>query len=1166
MVLSVSMNISVFNKYVQHIMAKLIVDTGTAGNPATGDTLRTAMTKVNTNFTELYDSELLSLSQGLLKTVTTNGDIKIQPNGTGQVEIDQLLITSDSITSLVTNGDVTLAGNGTGNVIIEAITIDGTTLSSADSTLITVAEALEVTGAATLGTSLTLASGATVTGILDEDAMGTNSATQLATQQSIKAYVDSTVTAQDLDVASDSGTAAVDLDSQSLTVTGGTGIGTTATGQAVTVNIDATVATLVGSQTLTNKILTSPTINNATIAGGTFSGTFTGDINPGTVTTNEIISNGSNADLTLDTVGTGDINLTAGADVNIPANIGMTFGDDGEKIEGDGTDLTISSSNEINTVSAGTGNTSTLLTSAGGIYLDANGNAIRLDATTTVNLYQAATLYGSFNHASGVFELISKVNNGDLKFKGQDDGSEITALTLDMSEAGTATFNHDVILPNNGILQFGDAGENIAGDGTQLAIASSSHLTLDANATIILDSNTGEVSFKDDGTTIGFFLNESSDFTIRSAVSDKDLLLKGNDGGSTITALTLDMSEAGAATFNSTVTMSGGQAIPGKIEGTNFTDSLLIGHSTTGTLDDAQANTGVGIGALDSITSADSVTAIGNDAAQAVTSGGFSTVVGAGAYFTNSSGTNNTAIGRFSLRQSTGSNNVALGKDSGEALSSGNQNIIIGSNTGDLYPTTGSGNVLIGSNIDADASDSARTLKIAGYDGTTTTTWISGDNTGKVSFPGNDGAGLSILSSTISTSASNADITLTPNGTGSVVISQVSTNSVTGEVIPGKIGGTNFSHSLLVGHATHGTLSSAERNTGVGIRALESLTTADGNVAVGNQAGKSITTSIGNTMIGKFAGDAVSTGVGGNVYVGSASGLYNVTGQKNVGIGTNSLLGVSGQSNSFNTGVGTGSLQVVTTGVSNIGIGNEAGDNITSGDGNVIIGSVDADSATADKQLKIADGVDGTVTWIQGDNTGKVSFPGGDGAGLSILSSTITTAASNADITLTPNGTGGVNLNGTTTLGGSFAQAIHTFVATDAITVVEHAGRILLLGEVGGNADVVLTLPDATGSGNVYEFIVSVTMASNTYKIACPDADNTITGQIQYLDEDGTAAAAFPTVAASDTITLNGGTQGGLVGDTLTLIDIAANKWMVKGLMRVAAGANPATPFSAAVS
>lgn len=157
--------------------------------------------------------------------------------------------------------------------------------------------------------------------------------------------------------------------------------------------------------------------------------------------------------------------------------------------------------------------------------------------------------------------------------------------------------------------------------------------------------------------------------------------------------------------------------------------------------------------------------------------------------------------------------------------------------------------------------------------------------------------------------------------------------------------------------------------------------------------------------------------------------------------------------------------------------------------------------------------------------------------------------------------------SGTVTSGGSFKKAIHTFTGDDAITEVEHAGRTLLLGEVGGNANVVLTLPDATGSGNIYHFIVSVAMGgSTTYKIQVPDANNTITGQIMYLDEDGTAVTSFPTVATSDTITLNSGTQGGLVGDTLTLIDIAADKYAVSGNMRVAAGANPSTPFTAAVS
>ena len=77
--------------------------------------------------------------------------------------------------------------------------------------------------------------GATVTGIKDEDDMSSDSAVKLSTQQSIKAYVDSQVTAQDLDVISDSGTIDIDLDSESLTVAGGSGLNTSATGSTLTV-------------------------------------------------------------------------------------------------------------------------------------------------------------------------------------------------------------------------------------------------------------------------------------------------------------------------------------------------------------------------------------------------------------------------------------------------------------------------------------------------------------------------------------------------------------------------------------------------------------------------------------------------------------------------------------------------------------------------------------------------------------------------------------------------------------------------------------------------------------------------------------------------------------------------------------------------------------------
>ena len=101
--------------------------------------------------------------------------------------------------------------------------------------------------------------------VLDEDNMATDSATQLATQQSIKAYVDATITAQDLDVTSDSGTIAIDLDSETLTIAGGTGLASTGSSNTITMAIDSTVTTLTGTQTLTNKTLTSPTINTPTI-------------------------------------------------------------------------------------------------------------------------------------------------------------------------------------------------------------------------------------------------------------------------------------------------------------------------------------------------------------------------------------------------------------------------------------------------------------------------------------------------------------------------------------------------------------------------------------------------------------------------------------------------------------------------------------------------------------------------------------------------------------------------------------------------------------------------------------------------------------------------------------------------------------------------------------
>ena len=108
-------------------MARLNIDTGTAGNTATGDTIRTAMTKVNTNFVELFG---VHADTGLITTSLTNGDIRIQPNGTGTIEIDQLQVNSSAITTTATNSNLTLTANGTGNIVLDAVTISDNKIST----------------------------------------------------------------------------------------------------------------------------------------------------------------------------------------------------------------------------------------------------------------------------------------------------------------------------------------------------------------------------------------------------------------------------------------------------------------------------------------------------------------------------------------------------------------------------------------------------------------------------------------------------------------------------------------------------------------------------------------------------------------------------------------------------------------------------------------------------------------------------------------------------------------------------------------------------------------------------------------------------------------------------------------------------------------------------
>ena len=374
-------------------MARQTINIGTNANDGTGDPLRTAFDKINDNFAELY-------GDGDASTILEQDTA---PKLSANLDVNNNLITTD-----VTNGNVSIQPNGTGNISLAAIQVQGTTLSSTDSTTININEGLivdgttAVSGALSSATSLALASGATVTGIADEDNMSSNSATLLATQQSIKAYVDAQITAEDLDFSADDSTVlSIDLDSEVLHFAGGTGISTSVSNNTVTHAVDTgTVVTKTDTQTLTNKTLTSPTISSPTITGVALTTS---------LTTNDITTNGSNANLTLDPQGSGTIELAAATNITGNVNVTGTLTTDDITTAGDHT-LTGNSTISGTLTVQGTINADTFISNSNGdITIDPAGTG-------------AIVLTGPITHA-GVQTTTGQINVDNIRI----DGNAITS-------------------------------------------------------------------------------------------------------------------------------------------------------------------------------------------------------------------------------------------------------------------------------------------------------------------------------------------------------------------------------------------------------------------------------------------------------------------------------------------------------------------------------------------------------------------------------------------------------------------------------------------------------------------------------------------------------------------------------------------------------------------
>ena len=309
--------------------------------------------------------------------------------------------------------------DGTANIdslVADTADIDGGTI---DGAVIGGSTSAAITGTTiTADTSLALASGATVTAILDEDNMASDSATALATQQSIKAYVDTQLTAEDLDFQGDSGGAqTIDLDSQTFTFTGGTGIDTTGSAQTMTFAIDSTVATLTGSQTLTNKTLTTPVIssisNTGTVTLPTATDTLVGRATTDTLTnktlTSPVLNTGVSGTAILDEDNMASDSATQLAtQQSIKAYVdsqtsGLGAGDITAVVAGDG-------------LTGGATSGSATLNVVGGTGITANANDIAIDSTV-------ATLTGTqtlTNKSIVATQLTGTIDNARLDAQLQD--------------------------------------------------------------------------------------------------------------------------------------------------------------------------------------------------------------------------------------------------------------------------------------------------------------------------------------------------------------------------------------------------------------------------------------------------------------------------------------------------------------------------------------------------------------------------------------------------------------------------------------------------------------------------------------------------------------------------------------------------------------------------
>ena len=653
---------------------------------------------------------------------------------------------------------------------------------------------------------------------------------------------------------------------------------------------------------------------------------------------------------------------------------------------------------------------------AGDIILDADGGDIVLK--------DGGSQFGLLTNDNFTLKIQNHAQDTDISFVGNDGGSVITALTLDMSDAGTASFNHDIKLNDNGQILFGSSYNGTIGtasgdlfigtadanilffnsasilpansaggtrnDAIDLgsssakfkdahfsgtvntgSLTTSGDLTLDVEGNINLDANGGEFRFKDGGTLYATaYQGGGGSFYLASAVQDKDLIFQGNDGGSTITALTLDMSNAGLATFNGAVlvpniyvaeniihtdnpdtyinfttntikflTSNTSQleiASDGSLStptagtsnvrfGVNAGNSIVSGGNYNVVVGDEAGtgittgddNTFIGYASGDATTTAGGNTAVGSSAFSTNTTGADNVAIGEAALLSNTTAANNTAVGNSALRaNTTASNNTAVGKSAGIKVSTGTNNTILGANAG-MELVTGGQCTFVGEEAGQNATGGDNTF-VGAFSGENYSGGSNNTSLGRAALLGVDGSSTGDNNTSIGYNSMLANTT----GADNVAVGALALDA-----------NTTASENTAVGVSSLSTNTTGAENVAIGYSALSNATTASFNTAVGKSSLGSTTTGANNTAVGKSAGASVSTGVQ-NTFVGSLAGDGTDDGNYNTAVGYLAL-----SANCGNTNAALGYLALSeTTGTDNTAVGAVAGYEVTSGSNNTFLG------------------------------------------------------------------------------------------------------------------------------------------------------------------------------------------------------------------------------------